>query len=136
MATDLDKVKRLAGEAAYRQLPRAANGCGEAEEINCHDRLRICLTVNQRQIVTEAGYDVTEEACPTLYASAAAAVALALGKPVLAAYAVSHTDIGSLFSDCGTLDIGHVHCAIMAELALKRAVVDYSRRLQAGQALA
>lgn len=132
MATNIKKVAQLAEAGSYRIVPADANGCGEATEINCRDLLRISLTVNQRQIVTAAGYSVTKSACSALYASAAAAVSLALGKPALAAYAVSLEDIGALLSDDGELDKAHIHCALMAELALKRAVVNYSSRRGTG----
>ena len=128
MATDRQKVLELAADKQYNHLPQQANGIGQAEEPHCGDLLRIALVVNPRQVVVDAGFTITESACPPAVASAAAAVKLALNKPVLAAYTVDLNAIAEQMSDGSGLDKEHVHCAQMAELALKRAVLDYASK--------
>ena len=128
MATDSQKIIGLAMREGGKNIPEAFNGKGETVEPNCGDILRIYLRINSRQVVEEAGYFVSEKACMPLFASAAAAVQLALGKPALSAYSISKDEIAALLSDDGSLNVEHEHCAIMAELSLKRAVVDYSER--------
>ena len=86
MATDKQKVLELAADRQHAQLPVEANGLGQAEEPHCGDLLRIGLVVNPRQVVVDAGFTITESACPPAVASAVIAVQLALNKPVLAAY--------------------------------------------------
>ncbi|MBM6914954.1 iron-sulfur cluster assembly scaffold protein [Gemmiger formicilis] len=128
MATDRQKVLKLAADTQYNHLPPQANGVGFAQEPHCGDLLRIGLEVNPRQVVVNAGFTITESACPPAVASAVAAVKLALNKPVLAAYTVDLNAIAEQMSDGSGLDKEHVHCAQMAELALKRAVLDYASK--------
>lgn len=127
MATDTQKVLALAGREEERQIPRDYNCWGETVEPNCADVLRIYLQINERQVVVAGGYDLTPEACPPLYAAATAAVQLACGQPALVAYSVGKDQIAALLTDDGLLDRGHEHCALMAELSLKRAVVQYAQ---------
>ena len=133
MATDKQKVLELAAGRQHAQLPVEANGLGQAEEPHCGDLLRIGLVVNLRQVVVDAGFTITESACPPAVASAVIAVQLALNKPVLAAYTVDWNAIAEQMSDSDGLDKEHVHCAQMAELALKRAVLDYAAKRGAAQ---
>ena len=111
MATDKQKVLELAADRQHAQLPVEANGLGQAEEPHCGDLLRIGLVVNPRQVVVDAGFTITESACPPAVASAMIAVQLALNKPVLAAYTVDWNAIAEQMSDSDGLDKEHVHCA-------------------------
>ena len=74
MATDKQKVLELAADRQHAQLPVEANGLGQAEEPHCGDLLRIGLVVNPRQVVVDAGFTITESACPPAVASAVIAV--------------------------------------------------------------
>ena len=130
MATDSEKICAYATRTNACGIPAGATGVGEACDPTCNDVLRIGLEVNERQVVVTAGYTITEGACLPSRACAAATVELALGKPVLAAYTVDAEQIGALVSDDEGLDESHVHCALMAELALKRAVTVYAARFR------
>ena len=125
MATDRALVLQQAGRTEFQHtLPQAA-ASGVVEEPNCHDRLEICFSV-RREIITDIGYSLTSTACPTVFACANVLCELARGKAVLEAYLLTSGDIARQLSDDGTLDREHVHCAMMAELALKRAILQYS----------
>lgn len=127
MAISTEKTLALCADRALAELPANANGRGEAVEPGCGDTLTVALRVTPRRMVEAAGYTITEGACAPAVACAAAAVKLALNKPVLAAYTVTAAQIGELLADeTGELEPEHVHCALMAELALKRAAADYA----------
>lgn len=125
MATDRTLVLSWAEDAQFKTLPDDCVASGVAEEPNCHDRLEIFFST-QREIITQIGYTLTSTACPTVFACVNVLCGLAKGKSVLEAYLINSADIAKLLSDDGTLDKEHVHCAMMAELALKRAILNYS----------
>lgn len=123
MATDHAKVSEWA--AHVLPIPRESNGMGGMEEPHCKDTLTIGIAVNQRAMVVDSGFTLTETACDTVRAAAAAAAALAKDRPVLAAYTITAADIAAELSDDGALNQEHLHCAQMAEIALKKAVADF-----------
>ena len=79
----------------------------------------------RREIITECRFTITESACPPLKACAARAAELALGKPVMEAYLISAAALSEFF---GGLEQESIHCAQMAEIALKRTLKDYAVR--------
>lgn len=127
MATDKEKVIEIA-EGAIRRIPENWNAMGEIHEPSCDDVLKIYLEVNSRHFIEDAGFELTETACAPAVAAAWIAVNMAKEKPVLAAYTVKATEIGFDMTDDGVLDKEHVHCVQMAELALKKAVLDYTSK--------
>lgn len=105
-------------------LPDGYEGMGETVEPGCGDIMRIYIRTH-REIITEIKYTLTESSCDTVRSCAAAAIALAKDKPVMEAYLITKDQI----ADClGILSIEQIHCAMMAELTLKKAIVDYARR--------
>ncbi len=97
-------------------------GMGETAEPGCGDVLRIYLST-RREVITEIGYTINESACRTSKVCAAAACALAKDKPVLEAYLIRAADIAA---QVGDLPEEGLHCAQMAELSLKRAIIHYA----------
>lgn len=98
-------------------------GMGEAVEPSCGDVTRIYLRT-RREVITEIDFTITETACLTAKVCVAAACKLAKDKPVMEAYLV---DKDAVAAEVGGLPPESIHCAIMAELALKRAIVNYSQ---------
>ena len=45
-------------------------------------------------------------------------------------YTDSEEKIGYALTEDGEPDVGHIHCAMMAEIALKRALADYGERFR------
>lgn len=129
VATDREKVLRVVGESVSR-VPENWNAMGEMHEPNCSDVLKIYLEVNERNFVVDSGFEITESACAPAVAAAWIAANKAKDKALLAAYTVKASDIAEEMTDDGILDKEHVHCAQMAELALKKAVLDYTARTQ------
>lgn len=117
-----------AAKAKEYPLPQAANARGAAQEPNCQDLLELGLRVDEFGRVTEMGFSLTESACPPVWACAAYACSLCLGKPVMFCLTVDHRRLFEALSDDGEPDPEQIHCAMMVELALKRALADYGRR--------
>lgn len=102
-------------------------GRGEVREPGCDDILEITLKT-RREVVTEIRYTITEKACRPVKACAALAVEMALGKPVMEAYLICADRLSEFF---GGLNRESYHCALMAEIAVKKAVKDYVSRRNA-----
>ena len=95
-------------------------GKGECTDPDCTDSL--CYYINStRHLVSEIRYTITQTSCLPSKACAEAGAALAKEKPLLAAYLIDHAQISG---EVGGLDKEYVHCAMMAEIALKRAILD------------
>lgn len=119
-----------AAKAKDYPLPESYNGAGIASEPNCADRLEIRLRVNEIGVIEAAGFSLTQSACLPLWACAVYACARCQGMPALAALTMDHAKIGQALTDDGQPDVGHIHCAMMAEIALKRALADYGARFR------
>ena len=130
MATDVELVRKYALREAEYPAPENYNAKGSVKEPNCSDELTVYLRVNARQFIEAAGFELTPSACDTTRACAVKCCELAQKQPVLAAYMVNADAIAAALDEGGEPDREHVHCAQMAELALKRAVLDYSRSLK------
>lgn len=128
MATVKEKVMAMAADKEYCKKLSHCSGVGETREPNCNDLLSIFVTVNDREMITDAAYEVNAGACAAVKACAAVAVKMLKNKPVLEGYTISEKMIEGLLSDNGTMDIEHIHCAIMAELSLKRAILNYAKK--------
>lgn len=131
MATDKERVLAWASREGEFPLPSGLDATGTAIEPDCGDHLTMGFKTH-REVITEIGFDLTKSACPPTRASAVCAAHLAKGKAVMAAYlTVTAKTIAKELSADGELDEGHVHCALMAELAFKRALAAYSARKRA-----
>lgn len=98
-------------------------GMGEATEPECGDVLCIYIRT-RREIITEIGYTISNGACTTSKVCAAVVCNLALNKPVMEAYLV---DADQIAGEIGDIPQAGKHCAMMAELSLKRAIVNYAK---------
>ena len=83
-----------------------------------------------RELITSISYTITETSCFPSKACAETAAALVRGRPVLEAYTI---DSSAIATALGGLEPEYMHCAMMAELALKRAVLDYAGKRKEGQ---
>ncbi|NLN98545.1 MAG: iron-sulfur cluster assembly scaffold protein [Eubacteriaceae bacterium] len=120
---DTTKIIEFAEKAEnYGQLEDYV-ASGIAVEPDCQDELEIRINT-KRDLVTEISYMITESACTPAKACASLATMLAKNKPVLEAYLI---DADRISNEFGGLTKENYHCAQMAELALKRAILDYSR---------
>lgn len=118
---DYLKIKSYASREENKGLLKVFDGRGSCEEPGCGDVMEFTIKTH-REIITEIGFTITESACLPVKASAAITAEIAKGKPVLEAYLIDKDQIGQ---KVGGLEEEYVHCALMAELALKRAIVNY-----------
>lgn len=127
MATDFDKIIKYAMDESYIGLPENYSALGAITEEECGDTLAIGI-YTERAFVHKIGYAITESACMTVRAAAAAACSMADEKAVIAGYTITPEKIAAELSNDGRLDEEHYHCAVMASAALRRAVVDFANR--------
>ncbi len=121
---DREKIILYSEKTENLGEPETFLGRGEAREPGCGDVLAMFVDT-RREIITECRFTITESACPPLKACAARAAELALGKPVMEAYLISAAALSEFF---GGLEQESIHCAQMAEIALKRTLKDYAVR--------
>ena len=118
-------------EMALKLIEESENSCtfeesvahGKCKDPGCGDELTIFFKT-EREIITGIGFSIDETACNMAKACASWMIKEAKDKPVMAAYLIDHKAIDKAF---GGLGEGDVHCAMMAELALKQAIVSYSK---------
>lgn len=126
---DKERIIKTALEDRYKGVPVTYMGTGASQDPSCKDVLQYYLSA-EREIITAISYTITETSCFPSKACAQTAARLAFKKPVMEAYTI---DSGAIAAELGGLEEKYIHCAMMAELALKRAVVDYARRRQGRQ---
>ena len=110
-------------------MPKDCMGTGSCEDPACRDVLTYYFSA-ERELIRSISYTITDTSCFPSKACAETAAALALGRPVMEAYTI---DSSAIAKALGGLDAEYMHCAMMAELALKRAVLDYARKRKEGQ---
>ena len=127
MATSREKVLQAASERGKYPLPQDCEVQGTVQEPNCGDVLTIGFKT-RRMAITEIGFSLSESACPPLFACAVVMCRKALNQPVISAYVIKSADLAAELSTDGNLDAESVHCAMMVELAMKRAVIQFSQK--------
>lgn len=100
-----------------------ANGIGVAGDPDCGDHLKIYIKV-ENNFIKDIKFQV--QGCCGAIASSSMTTVLAKGKPILAAYTISEKDI---IEALGGLPKEKEHCSILGALALKKAIVDYSKSI-------
>ncbi|SKC70562.1 iron-sulfur cluster assembly scaffold protein [Maledivibacter halophilus] len=99
------------------------DGVGFAGDPNCGDHLKIYIKV-ENNFIKDIKFKV--QGCCGAIASSSITTVLAKGKSTLAAYAISEKDI---LEALGGLPQGKEHCSLLGALALKKAIIDYSRQI-------
>lgn len=99
-----------------------ANGIGEVGNAKCGDIMKIYLKVEDGIIV-----DVKFETfgCGSAIASSSMATELIKGKPVSEALTLTNQAVAEALHG---LPAYKMHCSVLAEGAIKRAILDYYRR--------
>jgi nitrogen fixation NifU-like protein len=99
-----------------------ASGVGFAGDSECGDHLKIFIKV-ENYIITDIKFQV--QGCTAAIASSSMTTVLAMGKHVMAAFAITEKDITEAL---GGLPKEKEHCSVLGALALKKAVADYSSK--------
>ena len=123
---DRSIIEKYALKTEYRGKLDDYHGIGQCVEPDCGDVLEYTIKT-ERELITEIAFTITETACLPVKACAAIAAELAKGKAVMEAYLITKDDIAKVTDG---LEPEQEHCAMMAELALKRTIVNYSKRRQ------
>lgn len=99
-----------------------ADGTGLAGDPECGDHLEITLRV-KNQIIQDVKFRV--QGCGGAIASSSMTTILAKGKPVMEAYLITKEDIVTAL---GGLPSEKIHCSVLGEQALKKAILDYAKK--------
>lgn len=98
------------------------NGIGLAGDPDCGDHLEITIKV-ENQIIKDVKFRV--QGCGGAIASSSMTTILAKGKPVMEAYLITKLDIVEAL---GGLPEEKIHCSVLGEQALKKAILDYAKK--------
>lgn len=122
---DKERIVSLACSAKERKNLETYDCTGSCEDPDCGDVLCYYMKIVY-EVVSEISFTIPESSCIPSKACAEMAARLAEGKPVLAAYLITADQIAEAV---GGLEKGSYHCAQMAELALKRAILSHAAQL-------
>jgi len=100
------------------------DGIGKAGDEKCGDYLEISIKV-KNAIITDIKFMV--QGCVGAIASSSMTTIIAKNKPVMEAYLISDEDI---IKALGGLPEAKKHCSVLGAVALKRAIIDYSKKMK------
>lgn len=98
------------------------DGVGEAGNPVCGDIMKIYLRVED-EVITDVKFETF--GCGSAIASSSMATELIRGKPVSEALALTNKAVAEAL---GGLPAHKLHCSVLAEEAIKKAIEDYTRR--------
>ena len=99
-----------------------ADGVGEVGNAKCGDIMKIYLKVSEG-IITDVKFETF--GCGSAIASSSMATELIKGKPLSQALELTNKAVAEALDG---LPAHKIHCSVLAEEAIKRAVADYYRR--------
>ena len=118
---DQELILEYSEKQELRGELRDFQGSSRVQEPGCGDEMCMYLKTH-REVITEIRFTITDSACPPVKACGALAAEMALGRPVMEAYLI---DADRLSQRLGGLPKENMHCAMMAGIALKKAIKDY-----------
>ena len=104
------------------------DGVGEAGNPVCGDIMKIYLRVED-EVITDVKFETF--GCGSAIASSSMATELIRGKPVAEALALTNKAVAEAL---GGLPAHKLHCSVLAEEAIKKAIEDYTRRRETAAA--
>lgn len=99
-----------------------ADGIGEVGNVKCGDIMRMYLKIDG-DVITDAKFKTY--GCGSAIASSSMATELIKGKTIQEAMDFSNKEV---INELGGLPPVKVHCSVLAEQAIKAALVDYSQK--------
>lgn len=100
-----------------------ADGVGEVGNIRCGDIMKIYIKVNDDEVIEDIKFKTF--GCGSAVASSSMATELIKGKTIREALKITNKDV---LKELGGLPVIKVHCSVLAEQALKAAVLDYASK--------
>ncbi|MCQ2496426.1 MAG: Fe-S cluster assembly scaffold protein NifU [Lachnospiraceae bacterium] len=97
-----------------------ADGVGEVGNPVCGDIMKIYLKINDEQIIEDVKFETF--GCGSAIASSSMATELIKGKPVSEALKLTNKAVTEALDG---LPAHKIHCSVLAEEAIKKAVKDY-----------
>lgn len=99
------------------------DGVGEVGNIRCGDIMKIYLRISEDEIIEDIKFKTF--GCGSAVASSSIATELIKGKTIKEALKITNKDV---LRALGGLPVIKVHCSVLAEQALKAAVLDYAKK--------
>ena len=100
-----------------------ADGVGEVGNVTCGDIMKIYLKIDENEIITDIKFKTF--GCGSAIASSSMATVMIKGKSVKEALKITNKDV---LAALGGLPAVKIHCSVLAEQAVKSAVLDYSKK--------
>ena len=100
-----------------------ADGVGEVGNVTCGDIMKIYLKIDENEIITDIKFKTF--GCGSAIASSSMATVMIMGKSVKEALKLTNKDV---LAALGGLPAVKIHCSVLAEQAVKSAVLDYSKK--------
>jgi len=99
-----------------------ANGVGEVGNAKCGDIMKMYIKV-ENEIITDVKFKTF--GCGAAIASSSIATELIKGKTITEALKIKNSDV---IKELNGLPPVKIHCSVLAEEAIKEAVIDYYRK--------
>lgn len=99
-----------------------ADGVGEVGNVQCGDIMKIYLKINEG-IISDVKFETS--GCGSAIASSSMATEMIKGKPVAEAMALTNRAVAEALDG---LPAHKLHCSVLAEEAIKKALQDYYER--------
>ncbi len=100
-----------------------ADGVGEVGNVKCGDIMRIYLKVSENEVIEDIKFKTF--GCGSAVASSSMATTLLKGKTIQEALDFTNKEV---LNALGGLPPVKVHCSVLAEDALKAAILDYAKK--------
>lgn len=101
----------------------AANGVGEVGNPRCGDVMKIYLDVDENEVIRDVKFETF--GCAAAIATSSMATEMIKGMTVDEALRITNKDVAN---ELGGLPPQKLHCSLLAEEALRSAILDYRSR--------
>ncbi|MBN2260846.1 MAG: Fe-S cluster assembly scaffold protein NifU [Clostridiales bacterium] len=99
------------------------SGVGEVGNVSCGDIMKIYLLIDDNDVIVDIKFKTF--GCGSAIASSSIATVMIKGKTVSEALKLTNKDV---LDELGGLPAVKIHCSVLAEQALKAAVLDYANK--------
>ncbi len=100
-----------------------ASGVGEVGNVSCGDIMKIYLLIDDKEVITDIKFKTF--GCGSAIASSSIATVMVKGRTVKEALKLTNQEV---LEALGGLPAVKIHCSVLAEQALKAAVLDYANK--------